>query len=97
MIHGHRDWFSTPGWYKFARKYVYRLTFDHDYPARPLWLGRKEEGKEWVNTEGLYEPLAVHHGRIVVGNRRAVQPNGRRGKWRQSKSRTVLASEMRNV
>jgi hypothetical protein len=53
-------WFTTPGWYHFARDYVYRLTLDHDYPGKPMWLGRRE-GDEWVNMEGLYEPLAAIH------------------------------------
>lgn len=53
------SWYTSPGWYHFARKYVYRLTVDHDYPNKPLWLGRKF-GRRWVNMEGLYEPLIAH-------------------------------------
>jgi hypothetical protein len=51
-------WFSTPGWYRTARKHTYRLTIDHDFPGKLLWLGKRENGT-WVNTEGLYEPLCV--------------------------------------
>lgn len=50
---------NSPGWYHMAKRYMYRLTIDHEYPDKPIWLGRFDKG-EWVNTEGLYEPIVTH-------------------------------------
>lgn len=61
-------WFTTQGWYRSARRYVYRLTIDHDYPAKPIWLGVRRRGY-WYNTENLYEPLCVTHRDFVVSAR----------------------------
>jgi len=102
IVHGDKPWFSTPGWYHFARKFVYRITFDHDYPARPVWLGRKGRGKTWINTEGLYDPIAIHHNTIIVGNRlaglRRVHNNGvARGTRRVVAVNKVLNSQWRNA
>lgn len=80
VTHGNKAWFSSPGWYHFTnRKHVYRITIDHDYRNKPLWLGRLEGGK-WNNTEGLYEPLMVVHKDFVISNRG--YPG--RGKYRSS-------------
>lgn len=63
---GDKTWFSTPGWYHRARKNVYRLTIDHDFPENMVWLGRKR-GKVWENVERLYEPVSFYNGSIVTG------------------------------
>ena len=54
------SWFTTPGWYRTARRYTYRLTVDHDYATKPIWLGKRVRGR-WVNMESLYEPIFVTH------------------------------------
>jgi len=61
------EWYTTPGWYKVARKYAYRLTIDHDFPSKPLWLGKRVNGT-WENTEALYEPLYVVHSDFTVAS-----------------------------
>ena len=53
-------WFTTPGWYCHRRRFTYRITVDHDFPQKPIWLGRRERGK-WQNMEGLYEPITIVH------------------------------------
>lgn len=63
------SWFSTQGWYRHARKYTYRLTIDHDFPHKPIWLGVRRN-KHWKNTEGLYEPLLVTHRDFVISGRK---------------------------
>lgn len=65
---GHAPWFTSSGWYHRARKYVYRLTIDHDYPGNPVWLGRRS-GRRWENMEGLYEPLIIAHEHFLIATR----------------------------
>jgi hypothetical protein len=60
------SWFSTPGWYCRVRGgRVYRLTIDHDYPEKPIWLGYRK-GQKWVNAERLYEVLLVQHPDFAI-------------------------------
>lgn len=65
---GYRGVVTTPGWYHAGRNNLYRITIDHDYPEKPIWLGYRRRGK-WVNAEGLYEPLLVTHANFVVANK----------------------------
>ena len=88
FTNGDRSWFTTPGWYKVARKYVYRLTIDHDYPHRPLWLGKRVNG-EWINTESLYEPLIARHANFLAVTKSFVQKRNRRSKRRVQDSRSA--------
>lgn len=58
--------FTSPGWYRVERKNVYRITVDHDYPDKPVWLGYRNRQGEWVNAESLYEPILVKIGNKVL-------------------------------
>ena len=62
-------WFTTKGWYRHARKNTYRLTIDHDYPDKPIWLGVRRNG-HWYCTEKLYEPLLVTHHDFILSARK---------------------------
>lgn len=83
-------WYTTNGWYCKRTKFTYRLTIDHDFPSKPLWLGRRVKGK-WVNMEGLYEPLVVEHSGYTICNTSFNKP--RRGSRRVSKSRLCVKWE----
>lgn len=60
-------WFSSAGWYHRARRRTYRLTLDHDYPGKPIWLGFRRNGT-WHNAEGLYEVLYATHPGYNISN-----------------------------
>jgi hypothetical protein len=62
------SWYTTPGYYYEAVKNVYRLTIDHDFPNKPMWLGYRKAGV-WVNAEGLYDVLFVSHNRFTLTGR----------------------------
>ena len=82
-------WFTTPGWYRQARKNVYRLTIDHDYPHKPLWLGVRKRG-EWHNAETLYSPLSMVHKNLLIQSRDI--KSKRRSTYRQRRTREILFS-----
>lgn len=87
------SWYSSPGWYHVARKYVYRLTLDHDYPTKPLWLGRKKSGAGWECMEGLYEPLTIKAPGMHASNTIAYTGSPRRGAYRINKTRREIAND----
>lgn len=89
VISANAEWFTTPGWYHFARKFIYRLTIDHDFPGNPIWLGRREKGK-WVNMEQLYEPLTVEHKDFVIASRDFRKNASRRSEFRKERSAGVV-------
>lgn len=89
VISAGAEWFSSPGWYHFAREFTYRLTIDHDFPGNPLWLGRRENGK-WVNMEQLYEPLVVEHKDFIIAARDFRKNAGRRSEFRKERSAGVV-------
>lgn len=83
-------WFTSPGWYHFTnRKFVYRMTIDHDFPGKPLWLGRKIGGR-WQNMEGLYEPLMVVHKDFAISNRKFPGRGKMRSLYRVRSSRNYI-------
>jgi len=81
--------FTAPGWYHDSGKgRLYRLTIDHHYPAKPVWLGYKDKKSgRWVNTEGLYEPIIVAHPKFTIVTKGF--GNKRRSKARVSRSASV--------
>lgn len=87
VLGSHEPWYTTPGWYHKARKNVFRLTIDHDYPHKPLWLGMRKDGV-WHNAETLYTPLsAIHHNLLIQS--RDIEGKAR-SSYRQRKTREIL-------
>lgn len=83
IMQSHEKWFTTPGWYRKAKTNIYRLTIDHDYPSKPLWLGVRRN-QEWSSAEGLYEPLTVIHSDFVIASRnfRGASHRSNNRRWR---------------
>lgn len=90
------DWYTSPGWYAHARKYTYRLTIDHDYPDKPVWLGyRHASSGEWRNAEGLYEVLGVDTpGHVVVNG---LERRGRKGGRRIRRSKQYVSAVAQRI
>lgn len=88
-----KPWFSSPGWYHAAKKRIYRLTIDHDYPGKPVWLGFRRNGA-WNNAEGLYEVLLITHPDYVIATKNY---RGSRGRsiQRREKTEFFLAAKAR--
>ena len=83
-------WFTSPGWYHFTgRKNVYRLTIDHDYPDKPIWIGLRKRGK-WVSMEGLYEPLFIEHRNFCASNKIGGEKRARRSHFRNAVSGSLI-------
>ncbi len=85
-------WFSSPGWYHRAKKNTYRLTLDHDYPTRPIWLGYRN--RKWRNAETLYEVLYIQHRDFVIASKVLVKSK-RRSDVRKRCSHIYLQQEVR--
>lgn len=93
---GSKRGYTTAGWYHRARKYTYRLTVDHDYPNKPIWLGRLLKGRQdWISMEGLYEPLVVHHPAYTFSTRRVTR--NRRSQFRTFTSKKVVRAGIEGV
>lgn len=58
----------SPGWYKRGRKITYRLTIDHRFPEKTVYIGYKHKGR-WINAESLYEPISVFTNGFFTINR----------------------------
>lgn len=58
----------SPGWYRKGRKITYRLTIDHRFPKKTVYIGYKHKGK-WINAESLYEPISVFTNGFFTINR----------------------------
>lgn len=90
-----KHWWTAPGWYRSSgRGRVYRLTIDHDYPDKPIWLGYK--GKKWVNTESLYEVLLVTHPHFAIASK-GFKGAANRSKYRRVKSKLYLEDRVVNI
>lgn len=94
--HSSSSWWSTPGWYhRSGRGRFYRLTIDHDYPEKPMWLGFKK-GKKWINAERLYEVIMVTHPSFVISSR-AFWGAANRSNARRATTALVIAKRMEYI
>lgn len=73
---GYSQLYPSPGWYLKRRVNVYRLTVDHRFPNKVVYIGYKKNGV-WVNAESLYEPINVRMRGFVAGNRNLNKPSSR--------------------
>ena len=89
------SWYTTPGYYYEARKNVYRLTIDHDFPNKPMWLGFRKQGV-WVNAEGLYDVLFVSHNRFTLAGR-DLRGATNRSDYRRAKSAEFIIESNERV